>query len=29
MEASLADGEPDRTSILPYSEVAEVQETLW
>nr|KAF6496852.1 oxysterol binding protein like 8 [Rousettus aegyptiacus] len=28
MEASLADGEPDRTSILPYSEVAEVQETL-
>lgn len=24
----MADGEPDRTSILPYSEVAEVQETL-
>nr|CAI9703662.1 unnamed protein product [Rangifer tarandus platyrhynchus] len=28
MEASLADGEPDRTLILPYSEVAEVPETL-
>lgn len=29
MDAGLADGEPDQTSILPYSEVAEVQETLW
>ncbi|XP_019508745.1 PREDICTED: oxysterol-binding protein-related protein 8 [Hipposideros armiger] len=28
MEAGLTDGEPDRTLILPYSEVAEVQETL-
>ncbi|XP_012874201.1 PREDICTED: oxysterol-binding protein-related protein 8 [Dipodomys ordii] len=28
METGLSDGEPDRTSILPYSEVAEVQETL-
>ncbi|XP_059539661.1 oxysterol-binding protein-related protein 8 isoform X3 [Myotis daubentonii] len=28
MEAGLADGEPDRISILPYSEVAEGEETL-
>lgn len=28
MEAGLADGEPDRTSIMSYSEVAAVEETL-